>query len=220
MRTFKTGEKSRDVMSIGDVEKIRSKSRAKNGPWSDPIFYPEMAKKTVARRHSKVLPLSTDLDDLIRRDDDLYDLKGAREDADAAAVAAGRPRTLAGRLDLIANKPDLPNEEGGDQDTEDQTAGTVIDDAPSTQGDEPTSSDDASLFSGAGAAPGPEGDRPPHTDNDGDALQTAFKRGREAQMTGVPRKSPPGEYRAADREDELTSWQRGWDASAGVDAEG
>lgn len=71
--TLKGGEKSRDVMSVADVEKIRAKSRAKNGPWSDPTFYPEMAKKTVARRHSKVLPMSSDLDDLIRRDDHLYE---------------------------------------------------------------------------------------------------------------------------------------------------
>jgi recombination protein RecT len=81
--TLKGGEKSRDVMSIADVEKIRTKSRGTNTPWNDPIFYPEMCKKTVARRHSKVLPMSTDLDDLIRRDDDLYDFEGARDNEKA-----------------------------------------------------------------------------------------------------------------------------------------
>ena len=79
--TLKTGEKSRDVMSIEDCEKIRSKSKAKFGPWIDPIFYPEMCKKTVAKRHSKVLPMSTDLDDLIRQDDDLYDMNAASDRA-------------------------------------------------------------------------------------------------------------------------------------------
>lgn len=78
--TLKGGEKSRDVMSVSDVEKIRAKSRAQKGPWSDPTFYPEMAKKTVARRHSKVLPMSSDLDDLIRRDDHLYE-QGEQEAA-------------------------------------------------------------------------------------------------------------------------------------------
>lgn len=106
--TFKTGEKSRDVMSIGDVEKIRSKSRSKNGPWSDPTFYPEMAKKTVARRHSKVLPLSTDLDDLIRRDDGLYQFDEAKREGDAAAEAAGRSKTLTGRLDALAQIAGAP----------------------------------------------------------------------------------------------------------------
>ncbi|TGT78941.1 recombinase RecT, partial [bacterium M00.F.Ca.ET.157.01.1.1] len=55
--------------------------------------------KTVARRHSKVLPMSTDLDDLIRRDDELYDMKGAQEEA-----AKDKPRSLAGRLDALANQ--------------------------------------------------------------------------------------------------------------------
>jgi hypothetical protein len=40
-----------------------------------------MAKKTVFRRLSKRLPLSSDLDDLIRRDDGLYDFEGQREQA-------------------------------------------------------------------------------------------------------------------------------------------
>ena len=68
--TLKSGEKSRDVMSISEVERIRLRSRAKDdGPWK--TDFEEMAKKTVARRHSKVLPMSTDLDDLIRRDDEI-----------------------------------------------------------------------------------------------------------------------------------------------------
>lgn len=101
--TLKSGEKSRDVMSIQEVEKIRAISRAKSGPWSNPTFYPEMAKKTVARRHAKVLPTSTDLDDLIRRDDHLYELDGAKE---AARIEnGGRPVSLAGRLSALVNAP-------------------------------------------------------------------------------------------------------------------
>jgi recombination protein RecT len=94
---LKGGEKSRDVMSVEDVEKIRAKSRSKNGPWADPTFYPEMAKKTVARRHSKVLPMSSDLDDLIRRDDDLYDLKGASD-----AEVKGPRLSMTAALDQLA----------------------------------------------------------------------------------------------------------------------
>jgi recombination protein RecT len=67
--TLKGGEISRDVMNVEEVEKIRAKSKASNSPWGDPAFYGEMAKKTVAKRHSKTLPMSTDLDDLMRRDD-------------------------------------------------------------------------------------------------------------------------------------------------------
>lgn len=96
--TLKSGEKSREVMSIAAIEKVRSRSRAKdNGPWV--TDYEEMCRKTVARRQSKVLPMSTDLDDLLRRDDDLYDFEGARDEAKASEAA--RPRTLAS---LIASR--------------------------------------------------------------------------------------------------------------------
>jgi recombination protein RecT len=96
---LKTGEKSREVMSIAAIEKVRTRSKAsKNGPWV--TDYEEMCRKTVARRHSKVLPMSTDLDDLLRRDDDLYDFEAARADN-----AAGAPQTLAGKLDVLAALP-------------------------------------------------------------------------------------------------------------------
>ena len=99
--TLKTGEKSREVMSVAAIEKVRKVSRAKDskyGPWVN--WYEEMCRKTVARRHSKVLPMSTDLDDLIRRDDALYDFDGAKEEA-----AADRPKSLTGKLDMLAAAP-------------------------------------------------------------------------------------------------------------------
>ena len=69
--TMKDGEKSREVMSVEDVEAIRKRSRSGNaGPWV--TDFAEMAKKTVVRRHSKRLPLSTDIDGVIRDDDELF----------------------------------------------------------------------------------------------------------------------------------------------------
>lgn len=102
------GSKSYEVMSIAEIHAIRDKTDAwkafkadkiKSTPWAD--HEGEMCRKTVARRHSKVLPMSTDLDDLIRRDDELYDLAGARDDAQQI-----RPRSLAGRLDTLARLPE------------------------------------------------------------------------------------------------------------------
>ncbi|WP_244627719.1 recombinase RecT [Microvirga tunisiensis] len=117
---LKGGEKSRDVMSIEDVEKIRAKSRSKNGPWADPTFYPEMAKKTVARRHSKVLPMSSDLDDLIRRDDALYDLKGASD----AEVKSGPRLSMTAALDQLAG-PSIDRDAEDQDQAEDNRASTV-----------------------------------------------------------------------------------------------
>ena len=69
--TMKDGEKSREVMSVEDVEAIRKRSRSANaGPWV--TDFAEMAKKTVVRRHSKRLPLSTDIDGVVHEDDALF----------------------------------------------------------------------------------------------------------------------------------------------------
>lgn len=100
--TLKSGEKSREVMSLAAIEKVRAVSRAKNnGPWVS--WYEEMCRKTVARRHAKSLPMSSDLDDLIRRDDELYDFDGAKQEAQQE-----RPRSLAGRLEALARVPATP----------------------------------------------------------------------------------------------------------------
>jgi recombination protein RecT len=62
-----------EVMSKEEIEKVRNTSRSKDGgPWSQ--WYTEMARKTVIRRLAKRLPVSSDIDGLIRADDELYDL--------------------------------------------------------------------------------------------------------------------------------------------------
>ena len=72
--TLTGGEKSREYMDTSEIEAVRSRSRAKDsGPWK--TDYAEMCKKTVIRRHSKRLPMSTDLDEFIRRDDELTELE-------------------------------------------------------------------------------------------------------------------------------------------------
>ena len=63
-----------EVMTQGQINAVKKVSRsANNGPWSGD-FEDEMWKKTVLRRLSKRLPLSTDIDQALHADDDLYDL--------------------------------------------------------------------------------------------------------------------------------------------------
>ncbi len=67
----------REVMSIPDIEKVRSVSRAKNGPWV--TWYEEMAKKTVIRKGSKQVAFASNdmgsaLRRIVERDDDMADL--------------------------------------------------------------------------------------------------------------------------------------------------
>ncbi|MFN8770500.1 MAG: recombinase RecT [Neisseriaceae bacterium] len=62
----------REVMSVNEIEKIRSLSRSKDGQaWKD--HWAEMAKKTVLRRISKRLPMSTDLEQVINRDNEMFE---------------------------------------------------------------------------------------------------------------------------------------------------
>jgi recombination protein RecT len=117
--TYPDGTKSREVMNADQIEDVRKKSRAKKGPWHDPIFYPEMARKTVAKLHAKQLPMSTDLDTLLRRDDELYDFKGERERTEVTQQHRRLESTTA-MLDHFAAGDDTPT---ADQtETEESTA--------------------------------------------------------------------------------------------------
>lgn len=61
---LKDGSKLLEVMSLEEIEKVRKVSRASGaGPWVS--WWSEMARKTVMRRLSKRLPMSTDLEDQI-----------------------------------------------------------------------------------------------------------------------------------------------------------
>lgn len=117
---LKSGEKSREVMTVAQIERIRSLSKSKDkGPWKD--HYSEMCRKTVARRHSKVLPMSTDLDDLLRRDDALYDMHSAGDKEVKGHAVPPRPQ-ITGFTDV---SPPADTDENFDADT-----GEITDDEP------------------------------------------------------------------------------------------
>lgn len=105
---MKDGTKSYEVMSIDEIRAIRDKTDAwkaflagkiKSTPWAE--YEGEMARKTVARRHSKVLPMSTDLDDLIRRDDSGDD-QAERQELPARPAL----RTITEKLDALTKAQD------------------------------------------------------------------------------------------------------------------
>ncbi|MBC6714731.1 recombinase RecT [Aurantimonas sp. DM33-3] len=197
--TLKSGEKSRDVMSVSEVEEIRKKSRAQNGPWKDPTFYPEMAKKTVARRHSKVLPMSSDLDDLIRRDDHLYDLntEGAQRDEQQE-----RARSLAGRLDAIADE--------SDDVAHDPNTGEIIEDAQ-TETIERKQKADAKPAQDKKAEQQQQADQS-DASAEVDAIDEAAAAGREARAKNMARKSMPAKFRNDERLQ--AAWLDGYDNPA------
>ena len=71
-----TGQPEIEVMSSSEVQDVKGISQAAskgNSPWDGPFKF-EMWKKTVIRRLSKRLYLTPELDKLVRRDDNMYDL--------------------------------------------------------------------------------------------------------------------------------------------------
>lgn len=69
----KDGGIYREIMTEAQVQAVRNVSRTKDsGPWAGP-FADEMRRKTVLRRLSKRLPMSTDVEDTIHRDDSLFE---------------------------------------------------------------------------------------------------------------------------------------------------
>lgn len=83
---FKDGSAKAEVMSLDEVNAIRSRSRAGNsGPWV--TDFNEMAKKTAFRRLSKWLPLSPEYRDALDSDADEVDTLRNVSKAEAGAAA-------------------------------------------------------------------------------------------------------------------------------------
>lgn len=69
--TLKNGGTTREVMLVDEIEAIRRRGRSPDeGPWV--TDFDEMAKKTVFRRHYKKLPKSSDLDNVLKSDDETF----------------------------------------------------------------------------------------------------------------------------------------------------
>jgi recombination protein RecT len=73
----KDGDVDFEVMTRQDIEFVRSKAKAPNSPaWSN--WWGEMAKKVVVKRLAKRLPTSADVQNLIDRDNEEYDLNATQ----------------------------------------------------------------------------------------------------------------------------------------------
>jgi recombination protein RecT len=94
---LKDGSRLLEVMRKSEIEKVRNVSRAKgNGPWV--TWWGEMARKTVMRRLSKRLPMSTDLD-VFDRDETLAAEPQQVEHAPAPVVPISRLDALEQQID-------------------------------------------------------------------------------------------------------------------------
>jgi recombination protein RecT len=101
--TLKDGYKIREVMDIHEIEKVRKVSKTgQYGPWKD--WWEEMAKKTVIRRLSKRLPMSTDIEGVINDESTEADLSRSA----MGALGAGPQRLTREALANHANEQESP----------------------------------------------------------------------------------------------------------------
>lgn len=134
MATYKDGTKSYEVMRRFEVDRVREcsqtgatkdrhgKPRKSFGPWVD--FYPEMAKKTAMRRHSKTLPMSGDI---------MIDVEGRELDVNVRSTE----RMLSVEPDAPKSLPREFNDTEQDEESDPET-GELRDSRGMTEVDEET----------------------------------------------------------------------------------
>lgn len=202
------------TMKPADIEKIRSKSKkSDSGPWAD--WWEEMAKKSVFRRLAKRLPMAREIDQVVSRDDYMYDALDAGEyHGIERARAPIPPRPPAAMLGAPTARP-MPMDTGRTTREADTIDGDVVDEKPAQskaapdkakpqeqKNSEPTASPGSDSGDGAAAEKPSPGATPqaPAQPGDGDFSreeQIAKSRadGAEAKKAGRVRKSMPAEYR-------------------------
>jgi recombination protein RecT len=223
---LKDGSRVSEIMSHREVETVRAVSRAKDsGPWTQ--WWGEMARKTVLRRLSKRLPISSDLDDLIRRDDALYQFDEAKADAQRHL-----PRSLAGKLDALANPapraaaqiehqpsdaPTVTDAERDEAEARHEREPTKVTSGKPAQ----TAADPVAGEAGSAGEVMDDGRFPPPDGDDApvDPIADARARGREAKEAGLGTRAMPGEYRAEGREAEAAAWMEGHKAAQMAEAQ-
>ena len=199
LATTKDGGSFIADLPLSEVNKRRNQSRAtrEDAPWEK--WTAEMQKKTAIRVLSKLLPMSSDLDALIQRDEDA--LLGVESVEETRATLAARPTTQA-MLDQF----------GGDKSTTDLKTATAPSDQPDatdsetgTEAEHPPS--DAADDDAAGAAP----HKPTASAAElfVDPIVAATKRGRDDRAAGQQRRAMPPEYR--DKKPLADAWLKGWD---------
>jgi len=99
---LKDGSRLLEVMSFEEIEKVRAVSRSKGaGPWVQ--WWGEMARKTVMRRLSKRLPMSSDLDDAFDRDETLSPNDRPAEPAPVIEMPRNRLDALEHSIDGVTD---------------------------------------------------------------------------------------------------------------------
>ena len=104
-------------LSLADIEKIRAVSKSKDsGPWSQ--WWSEMAKKSAIRRLAKYLPQSTDIENILHADDELFEPAEPQQQSSnvvelQAVVSEEKPKRKS-RLDKVKEQATQHDAETGE----------------------------------------------------------------------------------------------------------
>ena len=108
-----TGAKYREVMDVAQLDAVAAISKSgSSGPWKGP-FKGEMQRKTVAKRLIKSLPIDDrQLQDIIARDNEQFDVGQAKRTPSPAAVAVQaaargepQPEVIDGSFEHVDDAP-------------------------------------------------------------------------------------------------------------------
>lgn len=118
---LRNGETKREVMSRRDIEIVRTKSKAPDGPmWAEDAFYDQAAIKSVIKRAYKQLPSSIVIERAIAADNEAIGLEGLpamAQHSDMAAIVDQRldtamrdvpPGTAAQKETAAQTRADVP----------------------------------------------------------------------------------------------------------------
>ena len=119
-----------EVMTRDEVEGIRKRSRAGNsGPWK--TDWDEMARKTVVRRETKYLPMSSErLARALEIDDEQFVDGEVVEQTAALAAEAGKPKTLTVKERIAAKRRPLTPVDVQPGETDEQALERVANEPP------------------------------------------------------------------------------------------
>jgi recombination protein RecT len=202
---FPDGYISREIMNLDQIKDIQSKSKARKGPWNDPIFFPEMCRKTVARLHSKQLPMSTDLEVIFKREDEQFALADVRP----ATLAPAAPKSVESALDAFADRgirDDAPQA----QVEQNLSASEAADEAMESESS--AAEGEAQGSGGKAAHPATSAGGPAPAGSNAD-IQAAHARGVEWRSKGGAKRALPPEYRDTGHTREALAWTAGFEGA-------
>ncbi|WP_292565012.1 recombinase RecT [Mesorhizobium sp.] len=193
MKASEGGGVFAEVLDMDDVAKVRSKSKAKDsGPWAD--WFEEMAKKTPMKRLAKRLPFAREIQQVLDRDNALYDLERQPDTRRRSGSLAQQLDELAdgGRGNLIEHNSQVPMDQETGAGAGDKVTAS---DKKSASAQPPADAERRDERPASASRQAPEGESSGATNSEL-TVEEARKAGATAREDGRSRKAVPAKFKA------------------------